>query len=872
MGRKKGNTDVKKRKKKKGKLGLILLIFLILILMAAGAVGIFALYAKDVIEDSAIKDIHPEDIYSLIYQKTTVYDGEGKELDALYLTGGNRTIIEYDAIPEDLINAVVDTEDKTFWEHEGFNYVRMFGAVKEKLLGGGQISGTSTITQQLARNIYLSETMSERTLERKILEAYYTKIIEEKLTKKQILETYLNTVYFGFNTYGIDAASKTYFGKEPKELDLTECVALAALPQSPDTYALVKASYTASDTELPVIDKGNGVVYLYNGGASEERRKVIISNMEEAGHISAAEKKVALAEPLEDHINLDTEEQPAGYTYYIDCAIDQAVEDVAEQFGISKEEARTMIYTKGYEIYTCLDRRVQDVLDKEINTNSNYTSISYINKDSKGNIVSSSGDVLMRPYSRFFDEDKNFILSKDDYSKEKSGEIKLYKGRKLDFYSTQAGDAEYVSVDFKGVYQQNDEGIYFLEGGGLLIPAGYTSLDGDGNCIVSAEFTKDFPDFFKKDGDSLKVGPDNYKSGQKMRQPQAAAVIIDNNTGCVVAMTGGRGAKGKQLYNRATSPRQPGSSIKPIAVYAPALQQSAEAAREGEKVSLNGEKGDHWGEFITAGSVIEDEALRLNGKIWPRNSYDGFRGPMTLREAVQQSVNVVAVKVFRQIGSEYSIEMLKKNGITSVVEEGGTSDTNDALALGGMTKGISPLEMTAAYETFANGGVYTKPRFYTSILDSNGELLLENEIEEERIYDDSVAWIMTDILKSAVEKGTGQNAKVEGQDVAGKTGTTSSQFDVWFSGFTPHYSMALWMGSDVNIPLANYSSAAASFWSTIMTNVCEGLPSETFPEMPYSVVKVKDEYYAVGTQPKEDPNHSGSGSDTTTTEGSSSGL
>ena len=273
MGRKKGNTDVKKRKKKKGKLGLILLIFLILILMAAGAVGIFALYAKDVIEDSAIKDIHPEDIYSLIYQKTTVYDGEGKELDALYLTGGNRTIIEYDAIPEDLINAVVDTEDKTFWEHEGFNYVRMFGAVKEKLLGGGQISGTSTITQQLARNIYLSETMSERTLERKILEAYYTKIIEEKLTKKQILETYLNTVYFGFNTYGIDAASKTYFGKEPKELDLTECVALAALPQSPDTYALVKASYTASDTELPVIDKGNGVVYLYNGGASEERRK-----------------------------------------------------------------------------------------------------------------------------------------------------------------------------------------------------------------------------------------------------------------------------------------------------------------------------------------------------------------------------------------------------------------------------------------------------------------------------------------------------------------------------------------------------------------------------------------------------------------------
>ena len=854
MGRKKGKAEGIKKKKKKGKLGLILLIFLILILMAASAVGAFALYAKNVIEESAIKDIHPEDIYSLIYQKTTIYDSEGKELDTLYLTGGNRTIIEYSEIPVDLINAVVDTEDKTFWEHEGFNYVRMLGALKEKLLGGGQISGTSTITQQLARNIYLSETMSDRTMERKILEAYYTKIIEEKLSKKQILETYLNTVYFGFNTYGIAAAAETYFDKEPKDLDLVECAALAALPQSPDTYALIKASYTASESDLPVIDKGDGVVYLYNGGASEQRRKIILSNMKEAGHITGAQKKAALAEPLEEHIHLGTVEQPAGYSYYIDCAIDEAVADVAEKFGISEEDARTMIYTQGYKIYTCLDRRVQDKLDAQINKNSNYTQISYINKDSDGNIISSSGDILMRPYSRFFDDEKRFKLGEKDYSISESGEIKLYKGRKLDFYKAQSGDSEYVTVDFKGVYQQNDDGLYFLEGGGLLIPAGYTSLDDDGNCIVSAEFTKDFPDFFKKDGDSLKVDSENYKAGQKMRQPQAAAVIIDNTTGCVVAMTGGRGAKGKRLYNRATSPRQPGSSIKPIAVYGPALQQSAEAARKGEKVKLNGSSGDNWGEYITAGSVIDDEALKLNGKIWPRNSYGGFKGPMTLREAVQQSVNVVAVKVFRQIGSEYSIEMLKKNGITSVVEEGGTSDLNDALALGGMTRGISPLEMTAAYETFANGGVYTKPRFYTTIIDSNGEVLLENEAEQERIYDDSVAWIMTNILKSAVEKGTGQNAKVEGQDVAGKTGTTSSQFDVWFSGFTPRYSMALWMGSDVNIALANYSSAAAAFWSKIMTSVCEGLPSERFSEMPISVVKKDGEYYAEGTEPKEDPN------------------
>ena len=230
---------------------------------------------------------------------------------------------------------------------------------------------------------------------------------------------------------------------------------------------------------------------------------------------------------------------------------------------------------------------------------------------------------------------------------------------------------------------------------------------------------------------------------------------------------------------------------------------------------------------------------------------------MTLRKAVQQSVNVVAVKVFRQIGVEYSVEMLQKVGISSLVLEGDTNDMHDAIALGGMTKGVSPLEMTAAYGTLANGGTYREPIFYTQVVDSRGVSVLENVQEEERVYDDSVAWIMTDILKSAVQYGTGQNAKVEGWDVAGKTGTTSSKYDIWFSGFTPRYTMALWMGSDVNIELANYSSAAAAFWSNIMTSVCEGLPGEHFADMPPSVVKVNGEYYAEGTEPKatQDPSN-----------------
>ena len=840
----------KRRKRKKRRKRIILISIFSIIFLILCAAGAFAYYAKTVIDESAIKDIDPNEIYSLIDQKTTIYDNEGKEIDALYLTGGNRTIISYDDIPENLINAIVDTEDKTFWEHHGFNFVRMIGAVKEKVFGGGEISGTSTITQQLARNIYLSESMSERTLKRKILEGYYTVILEQEMSKKQILETYLNAVYFGFNAYGVAAAADNYFDKTPAELDLAECAALAALPQSPDTYALVKAEYTASEDDLPVVAKGDGVLYVYNGGVSENRRNIILSNMEAEGHITAAEKKEALAEPLEEHLKLNAKEKPAGYSYYIDCAIDEAIGDIAEKYDVTEEEAGTMLYTKGYTIYTCLDRSVQDALDKEVDKDSNYATIRSIRKDSSDNIISESGEILMRPYSNFFDEEKRFKLSADEFKKNDSGEITLYKGNKLNFSADEAGGIEYVGVDFKGTYDEDDGTLYFMEGGGLLIPAGYTSFDGDGNCVVSAAFREEFPDFFIEDGDSLKVASENYKTGQKMRQPQTAAVIIDNSTGCVVAMTGGRGAKGKQLYNRATSPRQPGSSIKPIGVYAPALQQSAEAAKEEKEIELSKRPGDAWGDYITASSVINDEPLTLNGKTWPLNSYSGFRGPMTLRTAVQQSVNVVAVKVFRQIGVNYSVEMLKKNGITSIVEEGSMSDMNEALALGGMTKGISPLELTAAYETFANGGTYTKPRFYTQILDDEGNVLLENEPETQQVYDESVAWIMTDILRTAVERGTGQNAKVSGQDVAGKTGTTSSQFDVWFSGFTTKYSMALWMGNDVNIQLANYSDAAAAFWSKIMTSICADLPEEKFPEMPDSVVKVNDEYYAAGTEPK----------------------
>jgi penicillin-binding protein 1A len=278
---------------------------------------------------------------------------------------------------------------------------------------------------------------------------------------------------------------------------------------------------------------------------------------------------------------------------------------------------------------------------------------------------------------------------------------------------------------------------------------------------------------------------------------------------------------------------------------------SFEYEKDNKKMKLDTSEGSDWGKFITAGSLINDKAIIEGGRSWPKNWYNGFKGQMTLRESVQQSVNVNAVKTYQQIGPEYAVSMLKKVGVTTVDEEGDVHDLNPAaLALGGMSSGISPLEVTAAYAVFPNGGVYKEPITYTKVIDSNGEVLFENKSEETQVYDEGVAWIMTDILRTTVTRGIASGANIGSQPVGGKTGTTDNQFDIWFAGFTPQYTAALWMGNDVNIELSSGSSTTARFWSEIMRRVCEGLPYESFKEKPDNVISVGGEYYTDGTYSK----------------------
>ena len=824
------------------------------------SMGIFlGIYSFTVIADTP--KINPDNIYDYLSESSVLLDDQGNEIDSIYIGDGNRTNIKYEEMPEDLINAVVAIEDKTFWKHHGFNFTRILGAIKETLVDGGNISGTSTITQQLARNVYLSESKSTYSLNRKISEAYYAIVLEHNLSKEEIIEAYLNTIYLGNNSFGVEMAASSYFNKDAKDLDLIECVALASLPKAPDGYALVKkreasAGDTGLSKEQPILLKNNDYIYYFNGEASKPRREMTLKLMVEQGYITEAERTKALDDNLLAHIKLNASSTSSATSYFTDYIISEIIKDLVEKYNCTKEEAREKLYSGGLKIHTTLNSQAQNAIESEFANNSNFPSNTDVRYDSNHNILDSSGNIMLYNYDNFFDENGTFTLKNDEFTM-KDGNLVLFKGKRLNFYNTAYnGETEY-NIEFKNMYEYKNNAIYSIEGGIITVPKEYKSMDDQGNLVISSKFftdesRKNHPDMFAKSGNTYTVDKSSYTLRNSTRQPQAAMVITDYRTGQLKAMVGGRETIGKMLYNRAINPRQPGSSIKPLSVYSSALQQGKEAVDKGSKMSFRktdkDAKIEYYGDYWTASSGINDEPIKMNGKDWPKNWYEGYKGLMTMRHAVEQSVNTAAVRVYQQVGSSYIANQLEKFGITTVEKSGSTNDMNpSALALGGMTRGISPLEMSAAFGVFPNGGVLKETIVYTSVEDKNGEVILEPKSEETKVLDRGVAFVMQDILKSTVNNGIAARAKVPGQPTCGKTGTTSNSMDIWFSGFTPQYSAALWIGNDVNITINATSDAVASLWSKIMTKATAGMGGSLLSQ-PSNVVRVDGEFYVSGTQ------------------------
>lgn len=836
---KKSVKQTKKQKKKNGRrspgrrvLSGILLLILAALVITVVAGGIFVTYAVMTAEE-----IDPSTIYEQLDTTSILFDDEGNELEPVS-TAESRTIVTYDQIPDHVKNAFIAIEDKTFYRHNGFNIIRIFGAIKEKVFGGGQIGGTSTITQQLARNLYLSK---ERTMTRKIQEAYYTVILEKELSKEDILTAYLNTIFLGYNSSGVQAAAQAYFGVDVSELSVAQAAVLAAIPKSPNTYAPMKkyAVEDVSEEEDDVIAYTSDGTYaiVYNDGYID-RQHMVIQMMYDQGLIDYGEWYAA----MDEDIRVELFPQDTNYltvaSYFTDYCIQEVKEDLMKEYDLTDNDAEDMIYTGGLRIFTTLDVNLQETAEAEFERSSNFPSVTGITRDRRGNILNSNGNIMLYSRDTYLNDDESFTLDNDEYSLGDNGDLIILHGHRLNVYITETEDRKIPQIELKDMYYR-DDGVFYTVRGGYLnnLPDDYLSVDEDGDAVISGEFIAQHPDYFQfGDNDTVTITAGNITLRQSTIQPQGAMVVTDYHTGQIKVMVGGRRASGRMIYNRANTTRQPGSSIKPIAVYGPALQSGLDL-----------------GTGYTAGTTIKDEEMHENGRVWPTNWYHGYRGYVTLRTCVEQSINTTAVRVVKDIGLDYSVEYLKKNGITSIVEEGATNDINAAaLGLGGMTNGISPIQMASAYGTFPNGGLYIEPTTYTIVEDNQGNVILDSSktSRTEQVYDEGIAWIMTSILQSTVTNGIAGRASIGNQPVGGKTGTTTDNYDAWFVGFTPQYAASVWIGNDVNIELSSGSGAAASLWSRIMRQLTAGFSRESFFDMPDNVYRRGGEYYVDGTSRK----------------------
>lgn len=377
------------------------------------------------------------------------------------------------------------------------------------------------------------------------------------------------------------------------------------------------------------------------------------------------------------------------------------------------------------------------------------------------------------------------------------------------------------------------------------------NIDFDSKEAVDAAIEQYKADIME-DGDTIVP---NGESITYTMQPQASMTVIDQSTGEVKAIVGGRGDKtANKTLNRATdTKRQPGSTFKILSAYAPALD-------------IGG---------MTLASVQDDAPYTYsNAAHTPVNNYDkSYRGFTTIREGITYSINIVAVKTLTDIGVDIGYEYLQNFGFSTLCD----SDRTQALALGGITNGVTNLELTAAYATIANGGTYTKPRFYTKILDHDGNVLIDNTPQTHTVLKETTAWLLTNAMEDVLTNGTGRPAHFNGMPQAGKSGTTSSDRDALFAGYTPYYTCVVWGGYDDNAELS-YTTYPKILWKSVMGRIHENLDYKDFDKpdgiTTATVCKksgklavaglcdsdprgsmVESEYFASGTVPKDYCDH-----------------
>jgi len=869
------NSDKNKKKKKKKQsssqiifksLKIFILIFIMVSVVAGGIlIGVVLSILKDV------PDIDPSNVNASLDLTSTIFDSNGELVEKIQAPEF-RTIVKLNQMPKHLRDAFVAIEDDRFEKHIGIDPKGIISSAIDNIKAGSTVRGASTITQQLARNVYLTD--EKRGWEKKIKEAYLAIHIEKVLTKDQIIEAYLNRISLGQGAYGVQEAAQTYFSKNIEDLSLAESALFAGIVKSPAKYAPFQTVSAANFNSTKHVEVGQleilGEKYIavYNEEAVK-RQKIVLKRMVDLGKINESEYQTALKESIKDTLKPEQKKIAGISSYFTDYVMTQAVEALVKRLGYTKEEAQNKLFTGGLKIYSTMDVSLQRQLE---NVYDNFTEILVPNTEKiKGpilvdwrlnkskDVLDNKNNIIYYQQDNLFNENFELVLEKGTY--EFKANSLIIKNKKLAPYPKHIDVADYYTIDDR-------KNLVSHTVGSIVLPEDKYSLSDKKEIIISNSYFNDNSDFYRIDENENLLINEKYffRSKDGVVQPQSATIVIDYWTGQIKALVGGRDVEGARILNRATeSKRQPGSAMKPIAAYLPALD--------------NG---------YTAATPIDDIPFYVGGDLWPRNWYkDGYRGMHTLRRSVEQSVNVNSVKTVDSVGIKTSMAYLEKLGIIRTIDSENDSfvtakenrvnnDENlSALGLGGMTAGLTPLEITAAYGAIANGGVYIEPIAFTKIEDKNGNILIDNIPKENIVVSPQVAYIMSDILRTTVSNGIAGRAKLSNMAVAGKTGTTQNQADIWFVGFTPYYATGVWIGNDSpKITLSKNSGTAAELWQHIMTKMHEGLENKTEFNKPANIVSVnictqsgklptelcthdprgstvRSEIFVKGTEPKE---------------------
>ena len=648
-----------------------------------------------------------------------------------------RSLVRLNDIPANMKNAVLAIEDYRFYQHGGIDYIGLARALVADVMHGHASQGASTITMQVARNVFLTK---EKTLSRKIYEVLLANKIEATLSKDQILEVYMNQIYLGQRAFGFAAAARTYFGKDLKDITLAQAAMLAGLPKAPSAY--------------------NPIV---NPERAKVRQQYILQRMLDLEYISQAQYSAAIKE--------DIQVRPPGNQYNVHA---EYVTEMVRQLVYAQYKEDT--YTQGFNVITTINAADQKAA---------------------------------------YDAVRKGVM---DYDRRHG-----YRGPEETIaLPGNADDRAQAIDDVMDNYPDNDDILAAVvvsadpkQVQAILRSGDKISFSGDAlKFVATALSPKAKPETRIAAGAVIRVMQDAKKTWQIVQLPEVEATMVSMvpQNGAIRALVGGFDFTQNNFNHVTQAWRQPGSTFKPF-IYSAALEKGF-----GPASIIN----DAYASY-PAGPGQPD---------WEPKDDDPPAGPMTLRTALQKSINLVAIRTLNAIGVKYAQDFITSHFGFDIDKV----PPYLPMALGaGQT---TPLQLASAYSIFANGGYKINPYLITQISDSRGQILSKADPlivgnNAPRAIDERNSYVMTNLLQSVAQRGTGAGSNVLGRtDLAGKTGTTNDAMDGWFAGFQRTLTTVAWMGYDQPKSLGNRefgAQLALPIWVEYMRVALKDVPQFDSP-------------------------------------------